>query len=204
MAGLADPGVDSRSPPPITAKSVSPSPIVRLNVGGTIFVTTRATLESSPVPTYFNALTSDSHRHLYDDMSNALFIDRDPQHFRHILNYLRDGSIPLTRSNDDQQLLEILKEAQYYSIEGLVEKIKLHLNIIDSMRAKEKSGEKEYKIVHAPIHNIESINSTVNTNLNRGWDLLSCSCMDRNSTVLCFVKYLSRSQTNLLDRLSKN
>ena len=57
---------------------------------------------------------SDAHTHTFDN--GALFIDRDPLHFRHILNYLRDGVVPLERSDNAQQLAEILREAREISI----------------------------------------------------------------------------------------
>ena len=126
------------------------------------------------------------------------------QHGEYVLHeHMRDGTVPLSRSNDDQHLQEILREAQYYSIEGLEKKIKLHLDSIDAVAAREKSGEKEYKIVHFGLENIEWLNNKVHERLSRGWELFSYSCTD-NSVVMCFVKHLSRSQTQLLDRLSKN
>ena len=53
--------------------------VVYLNVGGTPFATTTTTLEASP---FFEAL-------LRNTPATDLFVDRDPTHFRHILNFLR-------------------------------------------------------------------------------------------------------------------
>lgn len=46
-------------------------------------------------------------------MQNAVFIDRDGTHFRHILNWLRDGVIPLL---DPAAYTELQREAQFYQL----------------------------------------------------------------------------------------
>lgn len=53
------------------------------------------------------------------DSRDRLFIDRDPTHFRLVLNYLRDGdcSLPTTEA----ALSELLSEAEFYSLDGLRE-----------------------------------------------------------------------------------
>ena len=48
----------------------------------------------------------------------AYFIDRDGTHFRYILNYLRTGRLLLP---DDELIREeLLEEAEFYQIEGLI------------------------------------------------------------------------------------
>ncbi len=47
-------------------------------------------------------------------MQGHLFIDRDPQHFGLILNYLRDGFAVLPR--DEAALREIMIEASFYQV----------------------------------------------------------------------------------------
>ena len=47
-----------------------------------------------------------------------VFLDRDPKHFRLILNYLRDGEVCLPAC--PQELQEILQEALFYQVCGLV------------------------------------------------------------------------------------
>ncbi len=53
-----------------------------INVGGTIFVTTRDTLNKSE---FLYALLNHS------EIDNILFIDRDPTGFKHVLRFLRDN-----------------------------------------------------------------------------------------------------------------
>ena len=48
----------------------------------------------------------------------SFFIDRDGTHFRHILNYLRTGQVIVPK--DDIIRLELLAEAEFYQIEGIV------------------------------------------------------------------------------------
>lgn len=46
-------------------------------------------------------------------LQGYIFVDRDGKHFRHILNWLRDGAVPtLTES----KFLELLREAEYYQL----------------------------------------------------------------------------------------
>lgn len=52
---------------------------------------------------------------------NMYFLDRDPSHFKLVLNYMRNN-ICLTKYNlpkDRRYLEEILLEARYYRLDGL-------------------------------------------------------------------------------------
>ncbi|CAO4367591.1 unnamed protein product [Caenorhabditis nigoni] len=90
--------------------------IVKLNVGGTIFQTAKSTLTKfdgffrtmfeTPIP-------------VPRDESGAIFIDRSPKHFDLILNFMRDGHVGLQKYSEDVE--EILKEAEYYLLGGLME-----------------------------------------------------------------------------------
>jgi hypothetical protein len=53
--------------------------------------------------------------------NDAVFIDRDGTHFRYILNFLRDGSCELP--DNTHTLRELLREAIYYQLNGLIESI---------------------------------------------------------------------------------
>lgn len=52
------------------------------------------------------------------DAENWVMIDRSGKHFELILNFLRDGSVPLP-DNNVKALAEILAEAKYYCITEL-------------------------------------------------------------------------------------
>lgn len=46
-------------------------------------------------------------------LQGYVFVDRDGEHFRHILNWLRDGVVPILKDND---YTELLREAEYYQL----------------------------------------------------------------------------------------
>eukprot|EP01006_Ploeotia_vitrea_P048314 TRINITY_DN67216_c9_g1_i1.p2 TRINITY_DN67216_c9_g1~~TRINITY_DN67216_c9_g1_i1.p2 ORF type:complete len:345 (+),score=53.24 TRINITY_DN67216_c9_g1_i1:81-1115(+) len=68
-----------------------PGVVVKLNVGGTVFTTTKQTLLNSP-KSFFSGMVSSGvwqpNKH-----TGEFFIDRDPQFFKEILNYLRQGRL---------------------------------------------------------------------------------------------------------------
>eukprot|EP01006_Ploeotia_vitrea_P051219 TRINITY_DN67533_c3_g4_i1.p1 TRINITY_DN67533_c3_g4~~TRINITY_DN67533_c3_g4_i1.p1 ORF type:complete len:312 (-),score=31.70 TRINITY_DN67533_c3_g4_i1:383-1318(-) len=71
--------------------SANSSSLIRLNVGGTVFTTTKSTLMSSP-DSFFSSMVS-SGVWEPDAKTGEFFIDRDPQFFKEILNYLRQGKL---------------------------------------------------------------------------------------------------------------
>jgi len=107
----------SSSPPGCLARS-SPD-IVQLNVGGTRFTTSRQTLTQLQ-DTFFSGLLS-GRIQSFKDAEGAIFIDRDPQLFRLILNYLRNRALPL----DDVNFSELRHEAEFYGLAPLVRKLAL-------------------------------------------------------------------------------
>jgi len=58
-------------------------------------------------------------------MQGYVFVDRDGKHFRHILNWLRDGVVPTL---EESQYSELLREAEYYQL--LVSTILFDWNVI--------------------------------------------------------------------------
>ena len=92
-------------------------PIVTLNVGGTRFQTTTDTLLMHPT-TYFGALLRAT-----DNVDRyEQFIDRDPSHFRHVLNFLRGSpSLPCTMNDMD----ELEQEAHFYCMPDLVRDVRV-------------------------------------------------------------------------------
>ena len=87
---------------------------ITLDVGGSRFVTSRATL-TRRTDSFFNRLV------LWpDDGVPKLehFIDRDGKHFRYILNFLRDGQVELPAA-DAQLHRELAREADFYQLPEL-------------------------------------------------------------------------------------
>ena len=123
---------------------------VKLNVGGTLFHTTVSTLTS---PTGQSSMlhamfAHSSHFPLELDDKGAVFLDRDPQLFRHILNYLRDGSLPLS-SLSAATKLGLLREARYFGMSGLMREVQAEVREMKKRERRELSQEKEYKCVVA-------------------------------------------------------
>ncbi|KAI7836323.1 hypothetical protein COHA_009831 [Chlorella ohadii] len=77
--------------------------LVVLNVGGTLFTTTRTTLTT----------------HAESMLAGMFRIDRDPKHFPCILAYLRDGDVP--RPEGRRERLELQAEAKYYALAELAD-----------------------------------------------------------------------------------
>ena len=46
-------------------------------------------------------------------LQGYVFVDRDGKHFRHILNWLRDGVVPTLT---DAEYSELIREAEYYQL----------------------------------------------------------------------------------------
>lgn len=92
--------------------------IVHLNVGGKKYTTALTTLlkdSSSKLYEMFSGLVP-PHR----DKGGVFYIDRDGRVFHHILNWLRDGSVPIGLSRVDR--LELLRETKFYRL-GLLHEL---------------------------------------------------------------------------------
>lgn len=90
---------------------------VRLNIGGQRYETSMATLVKDG-ETMLAAMFSGLYCLPQDPVDNSFFIDRDGTHFRYILNYLRDGSF--NAPTEPHLLRELLQEAEFYQIKGLI------------------------------------------------------------------------------------
>ncbi|CAL2033865.1 unnamed protein product [Caenorhabditis brenneri] len=89
--------------------------IVKLNIGGIVFQTSKSTL--TKFDGFFKTML-ETDIPLEKDDSGAIFIDRSPKHFELILNYMRAGSVSIPDSKAATR--EIQTEAQYYLLDGLV------------------------------------------------------------------------------------
>uniref|UniRef100_A0A4W4H8T9 BTB/POZ domain-containing protein KCTD9 n=1 Tax=Electrophorus electricus TaxID=8005 RepID=A0A4W4H8T9_ELEEL len=93
-----------------------------LNVGGRCFTTTRSTLVKEPesmLNHMFGNKDADVWGNKQDDQG-AYLIDRSPDYFEPILNYLRHGQLIV---NDGINLLGVLEEARFFGIERLAEQL---------------------------------------------------------------------------------
>lgn len=99
-----------------TNRGLLGSKYVKLNVGGSLHYTTVQTLskEESLLRSICNGETD-----VTIDSEGWVVLDRCGRHFGIVLNFLRDGSVPLP--DDHRELDEILKDAQYFRVQGLVQ-----------------------------------------------------------------------------------
>ena len=90
--------------------------IVKLNVGGKLFITTRSTLKNIDGH-MLNAMIR--HQNPAKMVNGAYFIDRNPKMFEWILDHFRgSGVVPRAGSIEAQKLKE---EAMYFNIGSLIE-----------------------------------------------------------------------------------
>ncbi|KAG2685398.1 hypothetical protein I3760_10G123900 [Carya illinoinensis] len=106
-------------------KGSDSSSLVHLNIGGKKFCTTADTLTHREPDSMLAAMFSGRHTVCEDPRKGYVFIDRDGKHFRHILNWLRDGVVPMLT---DCEYLELVREAEYYQLLGLIDGINAVLN----------------------------------------------------------------------------
>jgi len=92
----------------------NPSQYVKLNVGGSLHYTTIGTLTKHD--NMLRAMFS-GRMEVLTDSDGWILIDRSGKHFGSILNFLRDGAVPLPDTR--RELQELLAEAKYYCIEEL-------------------------------------------------------------------------------------
>uniref|UniRef100_A0A4W5Q6S9 Potassium channel tetramerization domain containing 10 n=1 Tax=Hucho hucho TaxID=62062 RepID=A0A4W5Q6S9_9TELE len=92
------------------------SKYVKLNVGGVLYYTTMQTLTKQD--TMLKAMFS-GRMEVLTDSEGWILIDRCGKHFGTILNYLRDGAVPLPEIR--REVEELLAEAKYYLVQELAD-----------------------------------------------------------------------------------
>ena len=130
-------GISNFGSPSRSAVNNGCGEIIHLNVGGQKFSTSRQTLTAIP-DTFFTALLSGRISSQRDNglvnskngdhENGAIFIDRDPDLFRPILNFLRNRNLSLASpafpiGNDESSMRALLHEAEYYGISPLVKQL---------------------------------------------------------------------------------
>eukprot|EP00913_Durusdinium_trenchii_P007885 g7397.t3 len=86
---------------------------VDLNVGGTIFETTRSTLVQQS-GSFLESLLSGRYQ-ISRDRYGRIFLNRDPDHFRTILNFLRNPHTP-PMPRDSAESEALVQEASFYGV----------------------------------------------------------------------------------------
>uniref|UniRef100_A0A673YYC7 BTB/POZ domain-containing protein KCTD9 n=1 Tax=Salmo trutta TaxID=8032 RepID=A0A673YYC7_SALTR len=95
-----------------------------LNIGGRLFTTTRSTLVSKEPESMLAHMFREKAAVWGNkqDECGAYLIDRSPEYFEPILNYLRHGQLII---NEGINLLGVLEEARFFGIEQLAEQLEV-------------------------------------------------------------------------------
>ncbi|XP_052070113.1 serrate RNA effector molecule homolog [Mytilus californianus] len=101
--------------------------IITLNIGGLRFETSKTTLRADPSCVFALMLQPLSP---FRPSKNVYFFDRDPAHFKIILNYLRNNCNVEKRylPRESNYLHELMLEAKYYQLSGLIVAVEERLN----------------------------------------------------------------------------
>jgi hypothetical protein len=102
--------------------------IIRLDVGGVHYTTTKSTLcriPSSMLETMFNG-SMDSQK-----VDGRYFIDRNGQLFQHILDYLRDGDA-WTPPSDLDICRALHREAQFFCLSSLSDRLTQTIKLLEN------------------------------------------------------------------------
>ena len=181
---------------------------IRLNVGGKYFLTTYETLSNAhnqQKPTYFSGITSGCFKEEYDELLKEpyFFIDRDPTHFRYVLNYLRDGNVNCIPQKIEL-LREILQESSFYAIEGLTISLEKKLQALIDTEKLSASDEKEYKMF--TDLSLEDFESTFEEWVKKnGFDVVSVAYdTTRQGYTLILSKYITREDMVFVKRLMQH
>lgn len=124
---------------PTLRKATQAPELIHLNVGGEHFTTTRETLCASHARSSMLSRLIASGIPTQRDQDGNIFLDRDGYRFRIVLNYLRCGTIhvvgdhvPCPGVRGGFVLLEeVLEEARFYGLDGLVELIENQIRLLD-------------------------------------------------------------------------
>ena len=114
--------------------------LVRLNVGGTKYITKKATLRKYP-DSVLGAMFRENIP-LSTDGDGYYFIDRCGHIFQYILQFLRSGKLILPKGFCELELLQV--EASFYQIEDLISTIYNHKS--------EKEDDYDYVLLFCKAH----------------------------------------------------
>ncbi|XP_015904728.1 BTB/POZ domain-containing protein KCTD5 [Parasteatoda tepidariorum] len=135
---------------------------VRLNVGGTYFLTTKTTLCRDPNSFLYRLCQEDPDLNSDKDETGAYLIDRDPSYFGPILNYLRHGKLVINKNLAEEGVLE---EAEFYNITDLIRLVKERIKENHVKMSKNDSRKHVYRVLQCHEDELTQMVST----LSDGW-----------------------------------
>ncbi|XP_030593502.1 BTB/POZ domain-containing protein KCTD9a [Archocentrus centrarchus] len=119
-----DPFIDPQNESKVTSDPlVAHTDWLTLNIGGRLFTTTRSTLVSKePESMLAHMFREKDVWGNKQDEHGAYLIDRSPEYFEPILNYLRHGQLII---NEGINIRGVLEEARFFGIEQLAEQLEV-------------------------------------------------------------------------------
>ena len=133
--------------------------VIRLNVGGKVFLTTRATLCAEPGSMLATLFDGDSPFEGPDQLDDgSYFLDRPHHAFEYVLNYLR-CSLKLLKAPPKKILPQLRNDADYYGLAGLV----MACNAIPEVPKAQPAPQPQYEL----CNNENSLLSS----LRQGWSV---------------------------------
>jgi len=91
---------------------------IQLNVGGKILQTTRNTLTKDQNSMLYRMFSETSVWESATDPNGAYLLDRDPEYFSPLLNFLRHGDMIIDRNVNVEG---VIKEAEFFQVQGAIE-----------------------------------------------------------------------------------
>uniref|UniRef100_A0A3Q2NNA8 BTB/POZ domain-containing adapter for CUL3-mediated RhoA degradation protein 2 n=1 Tax=Fundulus heteroclitus TaxID=8078 RepID=A0A3Q2NNA8_FUNHE len=155
---------------------------VRLNVGGMLFFTPLQVLtrQNSLLKAMFSGK-----KEVFTDKEGWILIDRSGKHFNSILNYLREGTVTLPKGR--QAVQELLAEAKYYLLQGLVELCQNTLQVTETIiHDLSCLCQPVVKLLYNRSNNKYSYTSNSDDNLLKNIELFDRLSLSFNSRVLFF------------------
>jgi len=157
---------------------------VDLNVGGTVLTTTKTTLlKYSEESQHFLAmLVSDPPEHLPSrkDSNGAYLIDRNPEYFKQVINYLRNGRLDVP---DNHVLEAVLSEAEFCNLPSLIRLCSRRIEERDAEQAKQarllqRDTQKRviYRVLQSSAQELTQMIST----LSESWRLEQIMTLESN------------------------
>ncbi|XP_062886940.1 BTB/POZ domain-containing protein KCTD2-like [Mobula hypostoma] len=134
---------------------------VRLNVGGTYFISTKQTLCRDPKSFLCRLCQEDPDLDSDKDETGAYLIDRDPSYFGPILNYLRHGKLIINKDLAEEGVLE---EAEFYNIALLVRLVKERIRDLEN-RTSQGPVKHVYRVLQCQEEELTQMVSTMSD----GW-----------------------------------
>ncbi|XP_064635000.1 BTB/POZ domain-containing protein KCTD5-like [Lineus longissimus] len=134
---------------------------VKLNVGGTLFSTTRTTLCRDPKSFLYRLCQEDPDLNSDKDENGAYLIDRDPTYFGPVLNYLRHGKLVINKDLAEEGVLE---ESEFYNITDLIKLVKERIRERDA-----KQNQSHLKNVYRVLQCSEEELTQMVSTMSDGW-----------------------------------